>query len=460
MSDGPAAGRVAGRPGQRDYTKGGINSAIWALGVPMTLEMAMFSLYQVTDLYWVGKLGSAALAAVAIAMTVRWVVNSLSMGLGVGGLAIVARRIGARQQQAADHATAQTVVISLVFSLLISLLGWVTMKPMLRILGAGPDVLPLGLEFLRVTYLGMWAIVMVPIINSLFRGAGDANLALWALTFANVLNVIIEPFLVLGWGPVPRLGITGAALSTVLAQAAGLVLQLWILSSGRARIRIHGRDLRPDLSIMKQVLTIGTPSTVQMMLRAGSRVTLLGLVGLFGTLALAGYGVANRILLIAFIPGFGMGNAAATLVGQNLGAQQPKRAAKSAWLIAGYNVVFMAGFAIFAYVLASPLIAFFDPTPAVVQYGAIGLRIVGVSYIFSAMGVVMARGLDGAGDTVPAMTINLLSLWAIQIPVAYVLAKGGLAANGIWVGIAVGNIANGLIMTYWFYRGRWKHKAV
>jgi len=246
----------------------------------------------------------------------------------------------------------------------------------------------------------------------------------------------------------------------VLAQAAGLGFQLWILFSGRARICIHPRDLRPDLPIMKQVLSIGTPSTVQMMLRSGSRITLLGLVGLFGTLALAGYGVANRILLIAFIPGFGMGNAAATLVGQNLGAQQPKRAAKSAWLIAGYNVAFMGCFAIFAFVLAPPLIAFFDPTPEVVRYGAIGLRIVGISYVFSAMGVVMARGLDGAGNTMPAMTINLLSLWAIQIPIAFMLARGGLAANGIWVGIAVGNIANGLIMAYWFYRGRWKHKEV
>jgi putative MATE family efflux protein len=460
MTDSVGVGQAVVGPQQRDYTTGSINSAIWALGVPMTLEMAMISLYQVADLYWVGKLGSAALAAVAIAMTVRWAVNSLSMGLGVGGLAIVARRIGAHRKREADHATAQAVLLSFGLSLLLAVLGLVTMRPMLQILGAGPDVLPLGLEFLRVTYLGMWAIVMVPIVNSLFRGAGDANIALGVLALANALNIIIEPAMVLGWGPIPRLGITGAALSTVAAQATGLLLQLGILASRRARICIYRADLRPDLAIMRRILSIGAPSTVQMLLRASSRVTLLGLVGVFGTFVLAGYGVANRILLIAFIPGFGMGNAAATLVGQNLGAQKPQRASRSAWFIAGYNVLAMTGFALFAFLLARPLIAFFDPTPAVVQYGALGLRIVGVSYLFSAMGVVLARGLDGAGNTVPAMTINLLSLWAIQIPVAYWLSQHWMGATGIWVGIALGNIANGLIMAYWFYRGGWKHKEV
>ncbi|NOZ05805.1 MAG: MATE family efflux transporter [Chloroflexi bacterium] len=461
MSDGGIAIEPAPPIQQRrDYTKGSINSAIFALGVPMTLEMAMISLYQVADLYWVGRLGSAALAAVAIAITVRWVLNSLSMGLGVGGLAVVARRIGAKQHEKANHAVAQAILLSFVLSLFLSALGLVTMRPMLRVLGAGPDVLPLGVDFLRVTYLGMWAIVMVPIINSLYRGAGDARIALGVLAFANVLNIVIEPFLVLGWWGVPRLGVGGAALSTVIAQTAGLLLQIGILASGRARIRLHKRDLLPDLPIMRRVLTIGAPSTVQMLLRASSRVTLLGLVGLFGTLSLAGYGVANRILLIAFIPGFGMGNAAATLVGQNLGALQPKRAARSAWLIAAYNIGFMAIFAVFAFLAAPGLIAFFDHAPVVVNYGATGLRIVGVSYIFSAMGVVLARGLDGAGNTVPAMSINLLSLWVVQIPIAYVLSKSFLGADGIWVGIAIGNIANGLLMAYWFYRGHWKKKDV
>ncbi|MFQ5341264.1 MAG: MATE family efflux transporter, partial [Anaerolineae bacterium] len=208
------------------------------------------------------------------------------------------------------------------------------------------------------------------------------------------------------------------------------------------------------------IVDIGTPSTVQMFLRAASRVIVLGLVGAFGTYALAGYGVASRVLLVAFIPGFGLGNAAATLVGQNLGARQPDRASKSAWIIAGYNVALMSAFALFAFPMASRLVAVFDAAPAVVDYGTAALRIIAVSYLISAVGVVMARGLDGAGNTVPAMAINAFSLWGMQIPLAYVLSRTHLGTDGIWWAIAVANIANGLLMAFWFRRGGWKRRQV
>jgi len=453
----PATPAARRRP---DLTRIGLNRAIWLLAVLMTLEMAVNSVYQIADLYWVGRLGSEALAAVSIAGMVRWAIVSLSNGLSIGGLAIVARRIGERRPEAADHATTQAVVFALVASLGMALLGLATMRPLLVLLGADQHVLPLGLAFLRVTYLGLWAVVMVPVINALFRGAGDANIAFGVLAFANLFNVVLEPFLVLGWGPFPRLGVTGAALSMIIAQGLGLVLQLLILLSGRARIRLNLHHLRPDPTIIRRIVDIGTPSTVQMFLRAASRVIVLGLVGMFGTYALAGYGVANRVLLVAFIPGFGLGNAAATLVGQNLGARQPDRASKSAWIIAGYNVTLMSAFALFAFPMASRLVAVFDATPAVVGYGSAALRIIAVSYLFSAVGVVMGRSLDGAGNTVPAMAINAFSLWGMQIPLAYVLTRTHLGADGIWWAIAVANIANGLLMAYWFRRGGWKRRQV
>jgi len=448
---------MARRP---DLTRIGIHRAIWLLAVPMTLEMMVNSVYQIADLYWVGRLGSEALAAVSIAGMVRWAIVSLSNGLSIGGLAIVARRIGEHRPAAADHATAQAVIFAVIASLGMALLGLATMHPLLVLLGADRDVLPLGLAFLQVTYLGLWAVVTVPVINALFRGAGDANIALGVLAFANLFNVVLEPFLVLGWGAFPRMGMTGAALSMVIAQGLGLAVQLLILLSGRARIRLNLHDLRPDLSIIRRIVEIGTPSTIQMFLRATSRVVVLGLVGAFGTYALAGYGVSNRVLLVALIPGFGLGNAAATLVGQNLGARQPDRAAKSAWIIAGYNVALMATFAILAFPMASRLVAVFDATPAVVAYGSAALRVIAVSYLFSALGVVMGRSLDGAGNTVPAMAINVLSLWGLQVPLAYLLARIGLGANGIWWGIAIANVANGLLMAYWFHRGGWKHRQV
>ncbi len=453
----PSAPAVRGRP---DLTRIGLHRAIWLLAVPMTLEMAVNSVYQIADLYWVGRLGSEALAAVSIASMIRWTIVSLSNGLAIGGLAIVARRTGEHRQEAANHATTQAVLFALVASLGMALLGLATMRPLLVLLGADQHVLPLGLAFLRVTYLGLWAVVMVPVVNALFRGAGDANIAFGVLAFANLFNVVLEPFLVLGWGPFPRMGVTGAALSMVIAQGLGLVSQLLILLSGRARIRLNPHDLRPDLGVIRRIVEIGTPSTVQMFLRATSRVVVLGLVGMFGTYALAGYGVANRVLLVALIPGFGLGNAAATLVGQNLGARQPDRAAKSAWIIAAYNVALMTAFVLFAFPLAPRLVALFDATPAVVSYGTAALRIMAASYLFAAVGVVMGRGLDGAGNTVPAMSINAFSLWGLQIPLAYLLTRTSLGADGIWWGIAAANMANGLLMGYWFHRGGWKRRQV
>ncbi|MFQ5343268.1 MAG: MATE family efflux transporter, partial [Anaerolineae bacterium] len=253
-----------------DLTRIGINRAIWLLAVPMTLEMAVNSVYQIADLYWVGRLGSEALAAVSIAGMVRWAIVSLSNGLSIGGLAIVARRTGEHRPEAANHATAQATLFALFASVGMALLGLATMRPLLVLLGADQHVLPLGLAFLRVTYLGLWAVVMVPVINALFRGAGDANIAFGVLAFANLFNVVLEPFLVLGWGPFPRLGVTGAALSMIIAQGLGLALQLIILLSGRARIRLNLHHLRPDPAIIRRIVDIGTPSTVQMFLRAAS----------------------------------------------------------------------------------------------------------------------------------------------------------------------------------------------
>jgi putative MATE family efflux protein len=446
---------------ERDYTVGSLNRNIWLLAVPMVLEMGLVSLYRVADMFWVGKLGADALAAITIGENIRWALSGLAMGQGIGGLAVVARRVGEKDEEAANHATLQAVLLALTLSLVISAVGFVLAEPLLRLLGTEPEVMPEGLSFLRTTFGGLTGFLMVPIVNSLFRGAGEARIALVVRVFAYGLGLLVEPVLIFGWGPLPPLGVAGAALSLVGSQWLGFVLQLGTLVSGRARIRISLRRLRVDLPLMGQIFRIALPSTIQMTLRSLSRATLLGIVALYGTFAVAAYGVAARIFMTVFVPGFGLGNAAATLVGQNLGAGKPDRAARSAWLIAGYNVGLMLACVAVIVPLAAPIVNAFNDTPQVVALGAEALRIFAVGYLFSALGSVIARAFDGAGNTIPAMVINLFTLWGMQIPLAWILSQvAGWGTTGLWAGLSVANVFNGLIFAAWFLRGKWKQRQV
>jgi putative MATE family efflux protein len=450
-----------GLAGKRDLTTGNIHRNIWTLAVPMILEMAALSVTQIVDTYWVGKLGSAALAAVTISITLRWVINSLANGLGIGGMAVVARRIGARDRTQADHATWQAVLLAAFVSLVLGIMGILLAKPALRVLGADAEVLTMGVPFLRIVFSGLFTLVLVFVINSLLRGAGEAGLALWVLVLSQGLTIILEPSLIFGWGPLPALGVNGSAWAGVLGFGAGALLQIAILLSGQARIAINLHYLWPDLPLMWRIVKIALPSTVQMTLRSTSRLVILAIVGLYGTFATAGFGVANRILLVAIIPGFGLGNAAATLVGQNLGAHQPQRAERSAWWVTAYNAGLLTAFAVIFFIFARPLVAFFDPTPQVVNTGAECLRIVAPSLVVSAVGVVLARAFDGAGNTMPAMFVNLLTLWGMETPLSYGLAQWtGLGITGVWAGRGIANVANGLFFALWFRLGRWKRKEV
>ena len=443
----------------RDLTRGSLHRAIWHLAPAMVLELGVLNVAQVLDAYWVGRLGSAALAAVTICATVRWVLNSLANGLGIGGMAVVARRVGARDGEAAAHAAGQTILLGLGASLLVGGLGLAAARPLLILLGAGADVLPLALAYLRVALLGIWTLVLSFVINSVLRGAGEARWSMWVLILSTATTVLLGPVLILGLGPFPPLGIVGSAWAFVLGYAAGLVLQVVILVQGRARIRLHLRHLRPDISLMKRIASIALPSTVQMTLRSSSRLAILALVGFYGTYATAGYGVANRLLLIALIPCFGLGNAASTLVGQNLGAGQPERSERSACWVGAYAAGYMAVAAGALTLLAPSLIALFDPTAEVMAVGAECLRLVAWSEVASAVGVVLARSFAGAGDTVPAMGINLVSLWGVEVALAWALSHGlGWGVSGIWWGRALANLVNGLLFGLWFRRGRWKQR--
>ena len=445
----------------RDLTQGSLHRAIWYLAPPMMLETGILNVAQVLDTYWVGQLGSAALAAVTISVTVRWVLNSLANGLGIGGMALVARRIGAGDREAAGHAAGQTILLAVAVSLLLWLLGLSVARPLLMLLGAQAEALALGLAYLKVSLGGIATLILNFVVNAMLRGAGEARLSMRVLLLSTATTVLLEPALIFGWGPLPSLGVVGSAWAFVLGYGAGLAWQVVILLRGRARLRIRPGSLRPDLALMTRIAGIALPSTVQMTLRSSSRLAVLAMVGLYGTYATAAYGVANRLLLIALIPCSGLGNAASTLVGQNLGAGQPERSGRSAWWVSAYSAAYMAVAATLLAFLGPWLISLFDPTPQVVALGAGCLRIVAWSEIISAVAVVLARGFDGAGNTVPAMTINLFSLWGVEVAVAFGLSQWlGLGVTGVWWGRAMANMANGLLFVLWFRRGKWKDKVV
>jgi putative MATE family efflux protein len=443
----------------RDLTTGNLHRNIWYLALPMALETGVLNIPQLMDTYWVSKLGSAALAAVTISITIRWVINSLANGLGIGGMAVVARRIGERDREAAEHATGQTIMLSLMVALVLGGAGLLLARPLLLLLGADAEVMPLGLTYLRISFAGLFTLVLLFAINSLLRGAGEATRAMTVLIVYSAATVILEPMLMFGWGPIPALGVAGSALANVLGFSAGVILQMTYLLRGRARITIDLRHLRPDIPLMWRIVRIALPSTIQMVLRSSSRLIILAMVGVYGTYATAGYGVANRMLLIALIPSFWLGNAAGTLVGQNLGANRPKRAETTAWWVSGYAAAYITFLTVILFVWSEPLIALFDPTPEVVAYGSDCLRVIAPSMIATAAGVVLARAFDGSGNTVPAMVINLLTLWGMEAPFAWGLSKL-LGAVGIWWGRAIANTANGLLFFVWFRRGRWKEREV
>jgi putative MATE family efflux protein len=374
---------------------------------------------------------------------------------------MVARHIGAKDRSAANHVAAQALLLGVIVSLVLGACGFLVSEPLLRLMGADEEVLPLGLAFMRVTSAGMITLILVYMLNALLRGAGSAGRALQVLLLSNVCTILLEPLLVLGAGSFEGFGVSGAALAMVLGSGAGVVFQIILLARNRERVGIRWRDLRPDPQLMWRIIRIALPSTVQMVLRSSSRLVILTIIGMFGTFATAGYGVANRLLMIAVIPAFGVGNAAGTLVGQNLGAGKPERAQHSAWWAAAYASVLMAIASLVIVFLARPLVAFFDSTPEVLETGISALRAIAFSLIPMAVGIVLARAFDGAGDTVPAMAINLLSMWVLEAPLAYGLALwAGFGVTGVWIGRALANLSNGLFFAVWFWVGRWKHKRV
>jgi putative MATE family efflux protein len=446
---------------QQDYTEGSIGRAITLLAVPMVMEMAMESVFGVVDVFFVARLGAEAVATVGLTESLLTLMYAIAMGLSMATTAVVARRIGEKDPTRAAVAAVQAVVIGLALSLLIGVLGVLFAPTLLRLMGASQNLVDSYSSYASIMFGGNITILLLFLINAVFRGAGDAAIAMRTLWLANLINIVLDPCLIFGWGPFPEMGIAGAAVATNIGRGIGVAYQFWVLLRGQGRVVVRRSHLRIEPGVMLQLLRISLGGMFQFLVGTASWLGLVRILAHFGSAALAGYTIALRIIIFAILPSWGMSNAAATLVGQNLGAGKPERAERSVWLTGFYNMLFLGGVTFVFIAFAEPLVRLFTTDPAVEAVGVSCLRLVSYGYVFYAYGMVMVQAFNGAGDTVTPTIINLFCYWLWQIPLAYGLADlVGLGPTGVFLAITISESTIAVVGVICFRRGRWKLRKI
>lgn len=451
------------RGGDYDYTSGNVRVAIILLAIPMILELSLESVFAVVDIFFVSKLGSNATQTVGLTESVITIVYSLAIGLSTAATAMVARRVGEKNPKAAAHAGMQALIMSLIATVFISAAGLVFAPDILRIMGATPEVVKEGTVFTRIMLGGSVVIILLFLINGIFRGAGNAAIAMRSLWLASFINIFLCPALINGWGPFPELGLKGAAIATVIGRGTGVLYQCYhLFLNKKGVINLEKEHFIIDFPLMKSLVKIAWPATFQFIIASGSWIVLSQLVAVTGgTHASAGYQIAIRNVVFFILPAWGLSNAAATLVGQNLGAKQPGRAEQSVLLTAKYNAVFMSVVMLLFIFFARPIISIFTHVPEDLHFGAQSLQIIGTGYIFYGIGMVMIQALNGAGDTKTPTRINLLCFWFFQIPLAYLLVKVfKTGVIGAFIAIPVAESVLALSAWYYFKKGKWKEVKV
>jgi putative MATE family efflux protein len=446
---------------EQDFTRGPISRAVFLLAVPMVLEMVMESVFAVCDVFFVSRLGAEAVATVGLTESLLTLVFGLAIGFSMATTALVARRIGEKRPDRAAVAAGQALLVALVASVVLGGLGVVTAPSVLRLLGASEGVLAGGASYARVLLGGSGTIVFLFLINAVFRGAGDAAIAMRVLWLANLINIVLDPCLIFGLGPFPELGVTGAAVATTIGRGVGVLYQLKVLLGGGGRVHVQLSDLRLEREVMTGLLRVSVGGVLQVLAATASWVGLMRVMALFGDTALAGYTIAIRIIIFSILPAWGLANAAATLVGQNLGARQIDRAERSVWLTSLYNMIFLGAIGLLFLVLAEELVGLFSTDPAILEIGADCLRILSYGYLFYALGMVMEQAFNGAGDTMTPTFINFVCYWLCQIPLAWVLAVSlELGPRGVFWAIMVSETLLAVIGVAFFRRGRWKKRQI
>ncbi len=453
--------REALRGSHQDFTTGSLNRAILLLAIPMVLEMVLESLFAVVDVFWVGRLGADAVATVGLTESLLSLVFAIGLGLSLSTTAMVARRIGEKDPEGAAVAGAQAIFLGFGVSVLVGVPCLIYAPELLRLMGASPAIVATGSGYARIALGGSGVLLFLFLNNAIFRGAGDAAIAMRLLWVSNIINLILDPCFIFGLGPFPKLGVTGAAVATFTGRSIGVLYQFYRLMRGTERIRILRSQLRVNWEVLLRLVRVSLTGILQFAIAHTSWIGLVRIISVFGSAVLAGYTIAIRLLIFVLMPSWGLSNAAATLVGQNLGAKQPERAQISVWRTAFYNMAFLGVVGVFFWIYATPVVRLFTQDPEVVPLAATCLRILSCGNIGYAYGMVMLQAFNGAGDTLTPTVVNFFGFWLLEIPLAYYLAlRAGWRANGAYVSIVVAECAIAAAGVVLFRRGKWKGRKI
>jgi len=453
--------REAIRGSDRDYTTGPVGSALILLSVPMVLEMAMESLFAVVDVFFVSRISADAVATVGVTESMLTIVYTVAMGLGIGATAVVSRRIGEKDDEGAAQAAAQAIALGLIMSAAIGLFGFLNAEHLLRLMGATPSMIASSLGYAQVMFAGNATVTLLFLNNAIFRGAGDPAVAMRVLWIASAVNMVLDPMLIFGIGPFPEMGVTGAAVATNTGRGLAVAIQFWTLATGRSRIHITRRHLELVPAVMWNVCRLSGSGFLQILIDTSSYIGLVRVIATFGSDALAGYTIGIRIVIFAMMPAWGFGNAAATMVGQALGARKPERAEEAVWTAAKYNAIVLGVVGALFVVFAEPIVGIFTSDPAVIPNAVDCLRIVSAGFLFFAYGLVLTQSFNGAGDTWTPTWINLGCFWAWQIPLAWLLAiKMEMGPQGVYIAMTVAFSTLAVVSGIIFRKGWWKARKV
>ena len=451
-----------------DFTSGSIRRAIFLLSVPMVLEMGMEAIFALVDIFFVSRVGTKAVATVGLTESVLMIVYSIAIGLSMAATAIVARRVGEKKFTKAADAAFQAILIGVSLAVLLGVPGYFFAGDVLALMGGKPELIGEGVGYTEVMFAGNISILLLFLNNAILRGAGNASVAMRALILSNSLNLVLDPILIFGFGPIPAMGVTGAAVATTIGRSIGVLYQFYILLKGTSVLRITAANLVVRINDIGEMIKIGLGGVVQFIVESLSWMFLIRIMSYFGEAAVSAYTLAFRVIVFTILPSWGMSNAAATLVGQNLGANQPSRAEQSVWKSAWYNMIFLGAISVIFFLFARDVMNVFNETEEVLDNAARALKIICLGYVFFAYGMVISQSFNGAGDTRTPVLINFFCFWIIQIPMAFFLSfKVGyeagewqvtpfLGTDGVLISIAVCHSIHALVSIYIFKKGKWK----
>lgn len=449
------------RGSKRDFTEGPIGPAIVVLAIPMVMEMCMESLFAVVDVFFVARLGADAVATVGLTESMLAIVYTVAIALCIGATATVARRIGEKDPEGAAQAAVQVIALGMLVSAVMGVIGAVFARDLLAFMGAEPALLGYNARFTMIMLGGNGAIMLIFLQNAIFRGAGDAAVAMRVLWLANGINLVLDPLFIFGIGPFPELGVVGAAVATTTGRSVAVMIQLWVLTTGRSRIHIQRRHLRLEPTVMWNMCRLSGTGLLQVLLQTTSWIGLVRVISMFGSTALAGYTIGIRTILFALLPSWGLGNAAATMVGQALGAGKPERAEKAVWTAGFYNMLFLGTVGAVFIAFAPQIVAIYTSDPEIARHAINCLRIIAAGYLFYAYGMVLTQSFNGAGDTWTPTWINFGCFWLWEIPLAWLLAlQFDMGPPGVYIAVTVAFSTVAIVSAILFRRGQWKLKRV